>query len=282
MSPEKAWTPLGKIDPDALKNARRHLHDRVQWLARIARSYRPAVPDDSHTALTWEASDGLFATQSIPVRSGSVRFILDAESVSLGVRSAAGAGDTLDLSRLEFAEANPRVRDFLAGAGIDAAGLRTELPYDHELPAIASLSTGKERVELAKYFDNFFRILRDRFQGEPGAGAARIWPHHFDLATLISIDNTGSEHDRSIGVGFSPGDGVFGQPYVYVTPWPYPETSALGAPPDGMRWHTEGFTALVGTAGELFVGDDSAGRRVSRGVDAAVDICRALLAAPPG
>ncbi len=233
------------------------------------------MPDDSHTALSWDAGDGAFATGTIPAPNGSVRFVLDAESVSLGARSAAGAGATLDLSRLEFAEANPKVREFLAGTGIDAAGLETELPYDNELPATASLSTAEERVELARYFGNFSRILRDR-------GAVRIWPHHFDLATLISIDNTGSESDRSIGVGFSPGDSVFSQPYVYVTPWPYPDASALGAPPDGMRWQTEGFTAVIGTARELLVGDHSAGRRVSDGIDAAVGICRVLLGAPLG
>ncbi len=278
MSTEQTWTALGEVDPDALQSARRHLHDRVQWLARIARSFRPAVPDDSHTALAWDTSDGVFATGSIPAPNGSVRFVLDAESVSLGVRSAAGAVETLDLCRREFVEAGPRVRDLLAAAGIDASGLRTELPYDSELPAAASMSTVKERVELAKYFDNFSRLLSDRFQAEPGAGAVHIWPHHFDLATLVAIDSTGAEHDRSIGVGFSPGDSVFRQPYVYVTPWPYPDASALVAPPDGMRWQTEGFTALIGTAREMLVGDDSAGRRVSRGIDAAVGICRALLA----
>ncbi len=271
MSPEKAWTPLGRIDPDTLQNARLHLHDRVQWLARIARSYRPPVPDDSHTALSWDAGEGAFATGSIPAPNGSVRFVLDAEAVSLGVRSAAGAGGTLDLSRLEFAEANLQVRKILAGAGIDAAGFRTELPYDSELPDTDSISTAEERVELAKYYDNFSRIIGDR-------GAVRIWPHHFDLATLISIDSTGSENDRSIGVGFSPGDGVFRAPYLYVTPWPYPDKSSLCAPPERMRWHTEGFTALIGTAGEFLVGDDSVEPHVSDGIDAAVGICRALLA----
>jgi len=41
----------------------------------------------------------------------------------------------------------------------------------------------------------------------------RIWPHHFDMATLISLRG-----DRTIGVGFVPGDALFPEPYWYVTP----------------------------------------------------------------
>lgn len=48
---------------------------------------------------------------------------------------------------------------------------------------------------------------------------------------------------RSVGVGLSPGDSGYPEPYVYVTPWPYP-TGELPALPWG-HWHTEGWTGAV-------------------------------------
>lgn len=50
----------------------------------------------------------------------------------------------------------------------------------------------------------------------------------------------------------------------------------LGAPPDGLHWHTDGFTALVGPAFPLMSGSDGRAR-TSAAFDAAITACRALL-----
>ncbi|NNE17483.1 MAG: hypothetical protein HKN10_03295, partial [Myxococcales bacterium] len=59
------------------------------------------------------------------------------------------------------------------------------------------------------------------------------------------------EEARSIGVGFSPGDGSYDQPYFYVTPWPYPEASSLPRLTKGAEWHRSGWTGAVLTAERL-------------------------------
>jgi hypothetical protein len=46
----------------------------------------------------------------------------------------------------------------------------------------------------------------------------RAWPHHFDIAVLLTVGE-----GRTIGVGFSPGDALYDDPYWYVSPYPYPE-----------------------------------------------------------
>ena len=46
------------------------------------------------------------------------------------------------------------------------------------------------------------------------------WPHHFDIATLVKLEDGQPANARSIGVGVSPGDEYYAQPYVYVSPWP--------------------------------------------------------------
>jgi hypothetical protein len=63
------WRPLGGLAPARLAEARLEAHHAVQWLARAARSFIPAKPDDSHTNLGWDdALDG-FATH--PLKDGA-------------------------------------------------------------------------------------------------------------------------------------------------------------------------------------------------------------------
>jgi hypothetical protein len=49
-------------------------------------------------------------------------------------------------------------------------------------------------------------------------GEVRCWPHHFDIATLLTVGA-----GRTIGIGLSPGDELYEDPYWYVSPYPYPE-----------------------------------------------------------
>ena len=86
------------------------------------------------------------------------------------------------------------------------------------------------------------------------APTVRCWPHHFDLATLFALEAGDPETARSVGVGLSPGDGSYAEPYFYCTPWPAPEN--LPEPPGPLHWHTQGFTSLVCPASRVDVSTD--------------------------
>jgi hypothetical protein len=79
----------------------------------------------------------------------------------------------------------------------------------------------------------------------------RIWPHHFDLATLISLPHTQKDESVSIGVGMSPGDGNYNEPYWYVTPWPDPTPVNLPKLSSSGTWHTKGWVGAILTASQL-------------------------------
>ena len=66
------------------------------------------------------------------------------------------------------------------------------------------------------------------------------------MATLVKVEgNPDPELAKSIGVGLSPGDETYPEPYYYVTPWPYPEREKpLPDLPAG-EWHTVGWTGAV-------------------------------------
>jgi hypothetical protein len=86
--------------------------------------------------------------------------------------------------------------------------------------------------ELAKWYGNAALCL------EALSSPIRCWPHHFDIATQIGSG------DRSIGVGMSPGDGNYQQPYFYVSPFPYPDVASLPALASG-TWHTKEWVGAV-------------------------------------
>jgi hypothetical protein len=102
-------------------------------------------------------------------------------------------------------------------------------------------------AEVARWYANADRLLRAVQAANPEASPVRCWPHHFDLATLLTLDPAaaGPESARSIGIGLSPGDAARPGPYFYVTPWPYPQSPALPALKGGGSWNTEGWLGAV-------------------------------------
>ena len=135
--------------------------------------------------------------------------------------------------------------------------------------------------ELTRWYHNASALLQRLRADEPHATPVRCWPHHFDIATLIVLDpEIGATKGRSVGVGFSPGDGSYTQPYWYVTPYPNPEDPQLTDLPSGGHWHTEGWFGAVLTGGRIVEAGDPAAqsRRVSDFVQVAVQTTKGLLA----
>ncbi len=102
---------------------------------------------------------------------------------------------------------------------MDPVASALELP-SHEMPSHplangAPFSEGSPaaRSELAAWFSNANSALRAAVAEQSGASLVRCWPHHFDVARLITLDpDEDSEEARSIGMGFSPGDDFYDEP----------------------------------------------------------------------
>lgn len=90
----------------------------------------------------------------------------------------------------------------------------------HDLPLLApdvdlAVDTAASHA-LGSWYAFAQRVL-DRLASSLPAGAtageAQLWPEHFDLAATVALPGGGD-----VNVGFSPGDGFHGEPYVYVGP----------------------------------------------------------------
>ena len=95
-------------------------------------------------------------------------------------------------------------------------------------------------------------------------------------ATLVSLEE--GPNARTIGVGVSPGDQYYAQPYAYVTPWPRFDGDKLPDPPPPGHWHTEGFFGAVLTGDDILAMADR-GRGLLAFINAAFDLGRARLGA---
>ncbi|MEM6994495.1 MAG: hypothetical protein AAF721_28525 [Myxococcota bacterium] len=246
-----ALEAVGAVDPAALTEARLEAHWAAQVLAAVGFAFVPAVEDFSHTALRFDPEAGRLRTAALP--GTTLRAALDFRTLSLSLDDGEAGLERLDLIGNSLDQAMAWMQRTVEK--------RTDLqpcdgPMDrpkHDLPAHgvadgAPFEGGSPaaRQELAAWF-SVGQAVTAVVAGRPDASDPLCWPHHFDVATLITLSGSG-EDAGSVGVGLSPGDGSYECPYLYINPWPRPEGQTLAPLDGGGRWHTEGWTGAVLTA----------------------------------
>ena len=280
------WSKMGRMAPAALVAARNLAHHAAQWPARAARANLGAVPDDSQSAFTWDASHAALVSRVLPAKGSGVRVGIRMARLELIVTSGDSVLDAFQFDGRTDAAAGAWLDSKLHALGLKPAG-GVALPYSlpahptggqpHELGML-----GRELGELSRWFSGPAEMLEE-FAGKlaglrPGPGPLLCWPHHFDMATLVRLDSEAGETARSVGVGISPGDEFYAQPYVYVNPWPRFDAGNLPALPPPGRWHTEGFFGAVATGEEILAMKDR-GKALLAFISGAFEIGRARLGA---
>jgi len=262
------WSSLGRVAPKRLMEPRLLLHHAGQLAAAPGASLLPPSPDDSHPNLGWDEERQALAGRPIE-SAGSVRAALRPRDLSLLVLD--GAGKILEAIALPGRTLTDALQDLQsaierAGEGSIEAALALpgyELPH-HPVVDGAPFPVASEMQEawseLAGWFAGGHAVLSRLRSREPGASEVRCWPHHFDIATLI-VRATGEDGSptQTVGAGLSPGDDSYGEPYWYVSPWPYPGSGELPPLEGGGHWHREGFTAAILPASRLIEASDRAG-----------------------
>jgi len=246
----RTWDTLGEVAPTTLVASRETLHHAAQLLALVGASFLDAERDDSHTSLTWMPTVGALTTQ--PIRAGTtLRFGLRIADLTLlvGDESARAETGSFRLHGRTRDDALEWIRTQATRAGLDASRLRSRLHFtiaDHVTDHGGSFERPDDGTfeELARWYGNASLILEERRASMAGAGPVRCWPHHFDIATLVRPAEGPLE---SIGIGLSPGDGSYAEPYYYVGPSPAP--LSMPQPLTIGSWHTTGWwgAALLGS-----------------------------------
>ena len=256
MTDASAWQPVGAVDPSELQAARIAAHWASQCISACADAYLSKAEDDSHSNATWNHSLGALVGRPIGA-DRQVQIGLRPNDLSLvatrddGVLSACPLADRTLADALAWTAAQ-------VAAESDATGPQPAT-RDYAMPvhpvakgAVFGAPTPAALEELAAWFANADAALARLVGDDRRASGFNIWPHHFDLGGILFLDQP-SEHARQIGLGLSPGDGSYHEPYFYVTPYPVADGAELPALPatTGGHWHTEGFTGAILTGTEL-------------------------------
>jgi hypothetical protein len=259
-TPDSTWICL-RLPPAGLREARLQCHHAIQINTRLARGFVPAQSDDRHTSLTWDAQAAALMGQPFSAGGRELRAGLRLRDLTLLFD-----GLVFPLDRGSFNEALDWLGDQLRARGLDPAPLAQPIHFeldDHPLlhgARFAASSCARELEELTRYYGNAAACI-----GEVHA-PVRCWPHHFDIAVLLV------KGEHSLGVGMSPGDASYAEPYFYVSPWPAPAADQLPVLQSRGHWHTEGWTGAVLTASQ-FAGDDSQEPLVRAFIEDAVAAC---------
>ena len=286
-----SWETLGTVDPRRVVDARLQLHWAAQAACSPGRQLLEHRPDFSEQSFRWAGGPRALAQDLVggvwPFRS-ALRLSPPAV-VLLDAHDRASAEMLLDGRTLE------EIYAWLEREIPRRAGRPLEQPLqrpgeglpEHPVGAGDSFSVIDTAAfsEVGRWFGNAHQVLTAVAGREPYASPLRCWPHHFDIATLISLDpGVEGEAARSIGCGLSPGDSGRAHPYFYVTPWPYPQGRDLPALDGGGVWNTEGWIGAVLETSALLragAGEDQAAA-AEKFLDSAMAACRELLTRPEG
>ncbi len=243
---------LFAVDPRTLAAARRLCHDACQRPSRAARANLTAQADDSQSALQWHPDHAALVSQPLD-SAGTLKL-----GFGFGTRALLWLIDGTVHAQLELAGMSAAAIDRWVDATLEDAGLApasgAAMPYELDPVDYGATAAAADAVSvLGAWFgaaDAALNAVVTKF-GHHAVNdvAVRCWPHHFDIAALFALEEGDPETAQSIGVGLSPGDEAYAEPYIYCTPWPTPDT--LPPPPANMTWHSEGFTSLVCPASRL-------------------------------
>src|ERR1700730_8541051 len=131
-----SWRSPRGIDPAALRPARIQAHHATQWLARAARAYIPARPDDAHTNLGWDGALGGLVTHPLPDGARLGLRIADLTLLLLD-SSESQPADIFALDGRRDADAREWLGRHARARGLDPQALGVPLPYPLPAPALA-------------------------------------------------------------------------------------------------------------------------------------------------
>ena len=277
------WEPLGQVARAGLPEARFALHAALQIVKAVGATQVRPEPDSGHMATTWEPQ--LRALVGCPTPGGWILglrpepptlLLLDTDTVVRSELPLSGCTVAVAIGWLYGA-----IETLTGERPAQALALLGSEPTGHPFLKGEPFADGQHerpREELARWIGNAVRLLTGVREAHPvESSPVRCWPHHFDVALLLSIDRAVPvKQPRSIGVGLSLGDEEHPDPYWYVTPWPRVDSVGLPALPGGAVWHRGSWLGARLSAAAVLAAEDQA-RRVRGYLAVAIPACRALL-----
>ena len=253
-----SWNHLYPLDLSELATVREQLHQAVQSVAAVGRHFLEASKEDENAALLWIPNPKRLAGKWIATPKGKFRASISfAERRIFLIDEQIRVIDSFGIHGNTFNQLMVWFEEHIGKLGLPVENFNVNLPY--ELPnyatqkkqAFALPDTG-----LSDAFTHFYansRVILEQLRGSfSGVGETTVWPHHFDQAISVRLKDSGNPETSSyLGIGMSPGDDHYPQPYFYVNSWPYAEEERL-QPLNFGKWHGDDWIGAVFTAEEVW------------------------------
>lgn len=243
-------------DRDAFIDAWRRIHYVSQAVVEAGKSWAEPHADDSHSALVVE--DLINPSEYVSLTlNPSVTAALRLSDGRVKISNGPEEATLIDPTGRTLAELSALVRRYMErylGEERQSSVPAPDLP-EHPVATGEPLDVGAEAATV----DDLYAItatMLGRFVDATSDWAVdgehelvpRVWPHHFDLASLlvVSRDETGGMA-RTVGVGLTPPDSVESSGYWYVSPWSKQDAGVEFTKPELPigRWEDRGSVAMA-------------------------------------
>ena len=272
------WQATNSHDARLLTEARLQLHHAAQFGTAMGISYLKSEADDSHTNLVWDAGLAAVMARAVDGKRGAVAVGIRVADLTLIVTRDGSPVTTIPLDGMTTAATADATLAQLALEGLDPGRFTLARHFDipaHPVARGAAFDAQDQDTfaELSRWFGNAALELGRIAKTVPGASEIRVWPHHFDIATLITIGP-----GASTGAGMVPGDGYYDEPYFYVNTYPQPLANQLTDPLAGSgMWHTRDWIGAVLPGSRVGGSAAEQEAQVQAFLDASLAACRALV-----
>ncbi|MEM8771469.1 MAG: hypothetical protein AAGD92_07460 [Pseudomonadota bacterium] len=264
-----AWKPLGAVAPKKLARIHEQPYQLAQWLGRFARGYLTPADDDSHTSFVWHSENGAMATNEASFGGKKVAFAFYPRDLILSVIIDGVIGDEIAMHGRRDRDAGVWMAGVLEAHGADPVKLHDaapyallKTPYAQDAPYDAKTDVAG-LSELARYLDNASLVLNEIVAAyghvRPGPAPVRLWPHHFDIATIITLEDGAFETARAVGAGLAIPDKLHKEFYFYTYPWPRNERKNLPPLRSNCSYQYDGFFGAVQTMSSVLAQGDQVG-----------------------
>lgn len=246
----KNWFHLNMEQFETLHKLKEELHQAIQLVGMVSRSFLPPDPSDEQATSQWLSKSQSLAGNlangrhqlrlALRITDASLLF-LDAEEQVI---------DQLKLANEYYPDVLQWIQSKLADEGFAASKFNQILPYqipDYDPGKQFSAFPDHALAEFSGYYSNAHNLLTE-IQSKYQSSAIVCWPHHFDIATLITLESDPDpEKAKTIGMGLSPGDSYYNLPYFYINTWPYLTKEQIQNETwsSAGTWHTQDWIGTV-------------------------------------
>ncbi len=214
------WSEVIPHPISALSHATLQYHHGTQFVAMVGKHLLPQKDDDSHTNMEWWSDKAAFAGRRIPA-DRSFRLALETPNFQLAFyEDVRHKREALSLHGLSREDVLYWIRDIIHRRGLDVDQIDYITHYtlpDHPLLLGAPFEAPTQSAQevLATYRNNAELIISHFAVKHQHSSSIRVWPHHFDTGSLISLEGEDGIQ-RFVGLGMNIPDNLVNDHYFYV------------------------------------------------------------------